>query len=240
MRLLSAVTGIQFALAVFLALMSGYIDGYGLAVLGVYVSFMSGNTTSSGMQCGQSHFHAALPPTIAILFFVTGSFFGHLLTQSQLRHSHRIVFSMITTLLAMVAGLEQCGLVSAVLEIGSLSLAMGMMNPALSKIGTESVSLTFMTGTLNRVGGHLASAVGRRPLLGAECPTDSHLHRARIEASVWAGFLIGAALSGIAISHFRSWALLPPCLAMATLSLSRKIDHVAQPPDKPILGSVRG
>jgi uncharacterized membrane protein YoaK (UPF0700 family) len=33
-----------------------------------------------------------------------------------------------------------------------------------SKIGAESVSLTFVTGTLSRIGGHLASAVGRKPL----------------------------------------------------------------------------
>jgi len=33
-----------------------------------------------------------------------------------------------------------------------LNLAMGKMNPALSKVGAESVSLTFVAGTLNRIG----------------------------------------------------------------------------------------
>jgi len=36
------------------------------------------------------------------------------------------------------------------------------MNPAFSKIGAESVSLTFVTGNLSRIGGHLASAAGRK------------------------------------------------------------------------------
>jgi uncharacterized membrane protein YoaK (UPF0700 family) len=47
-------------------------------------------------------------------------------------------------------------------EIAMLSLVMGMMNPALSKVGAESVSLTFVTGTLSRIGGHLAAAAHSR------------------------------------------------------------------------------
>src|SRR5271169_6252941 len=43
-----------------LALIAGYVDGYGIVALGVYVSFMSGNTTQTGTQTGQGHFAAAL------------------------------------------------------------------------------------------------------------------------------------------------------------------------------------
>jgi hypothetical protein len=34
---------------------------------------------------------------------------------------------------------------------------------------------------------------------------SSHLARARIDASVWSGFLVGAGLSGMAGSRFRMW-----------------------------------
>src|ERR1039458_2618832 len=44
------------SLAVFLALVAGYLDGYGLLVLGTYVSFMSGNTTFAGLKSGQGNF----------------------------------------------------------------------------------------------------------------------------------------------------------------------------------------
>jgi hypothetical protein len=40
-------TRAQWALAIFLALTAGYLDGYGLLFLGVFVSFMSGNTTTA-------------------------------------------------------------------------------------------------------------------------------------------------------------------------------------------------
>jgi uncharacterized membrane protein YoaK (UPF0700 family) len=113
------------------------------------------------------------------------------------------------------------------LEIAMLSVAMGMMNPALSKIGAESVSLTFMTGILSRIGGHLASAVGRSPLPDAQGPRDSHLSRARIDASLWSGFLVGASISGVAISHFHMWALLPACVVMIALALFSSVDHAA-------------
>jgi uncharacterized membrane protein YoaK (UPF0700 family) len=219
MKLLSTEIRVKWSLAVFLALVAGYLDGCGLLLLGTYVSFMSGNTTFTGLKSGQGNFQAALPSAMAVLSFVTGSFLGNLFTQSRLRYSHRMIFGLIASLLATVAGLERNGLWSAPAEIALLSLAMGMMNPALSKVGAESVSLTFVTGTLNRIGGHLAAAVGRKPLQEGQGPGDSHFARARIDASVWSGFLVGAGLSGMAGSHFRMWALLPPCVVMIALGV---------------------
>ena len=182
---------------------------------------MSGNTTFAGLRSGQGNFHAALPSAIAILSFVTGSFLGNLLSQSRLRHSHRLIFGVIAGLLAPVAGLDRHGLGDAAAEIALLSVAMGLIrHPALSKVGAEAVSLTFVTGTLNRIGGHLAGAVGRKPLPDGNGPGDSHLARARIDAGVWLGFLVGAGLSGTAGAHFRMWALLPLCFVVIALGLS--------------------
>jgi uncharacterized membrane protein YoaK (UPF0700 family) len=222
MTLLSTEIRGKWAFALSLALVAGYLDGYGLRVLGTYVSFMSGNTTLAGLKGGQGNFRAALPPAIAIMLFVTGSFLGNLFTQSRLRYSSRLIFGVIAGLLATVAGLERHNLWNVHSEIALLSLAMGMMNPALSKVGAESVSLTFVTGTLNRIGGHLAAAAWRKPLSERRDPTDSHLARARIDASVWLGFLGGAALSGMAASHSRMWALLPPCIVLIALGLFSK------------------
>src|ERR1022692_3495504 len=147
MKLLLYETRVQWASAVLLALLAGYLDGYGLLFLKTYVSFMSGNTTFTGLKSGQGNFEAALPSALAIVFFVTGSFLGNLFTQSKLRYSHRLIFGVIAGLLASVAGLEWHGYGSRNIpsEVAMLSLAMGMVNPALSKVGAESVSLTFVT-----------------------------------------------------------------------------------------------
>ena len=76
-----------------------------------------------------------------------------------------------------------------------------------------------MTGTLSRIGGHLAAAAGQKPMPEGQGPGDSYLARARIDASIWLGFLVGAGLFGMAGSHFRMWALLPPCVVMIALGL---------------------
>jgi uncharacterized membrane protein YoaK (UPF0700 family) len=219
MKILLNETHVQLALAVFLAMIAGYLDGYGLLVLGTYVSFMSGNTTFAGLKSGQNNFHAALPSAIAVVSFVTGSFLGSLFVQSKWPQSHRVIFGVIAGLLATVAGLQRNGLWNASAEIAMLSVATGMMNPALSRVGAESVSLTFMTGTLNRIGSNLAAAVGRKTQPKGHQPGDSYLSRARIDASIWSGFLVGAGLSGVTGSHFRTWALLPPCVVMIGLAL---------------------
>jgi uncharacterized membrane protein YoaK (UPF0700 family) len=231
-------TRAQWVTAVFLALIAGYLDGYGVLFLKTYVSFMSGNTTFAGLKSGQGNFEAALPPAIAIVFFVTGGFLGNLFTQSKLRYSHRLVFGVIAGLLASVAGLEWHGSRNILSEVAMLSLSMGLMNPAVSKVGAESVSLTFVTGTLSRVGGHLAAAAGRKPLPDGQGPGDSHLARARIDASIWSGFLLGAGLSGLAGSHFRLWALLPPCVLIIALAVFS--ESAAPPQENRITTSIRG
>ena len=212
-------TQVEWIMALVVAMTAGYLDGYGLLFLKTYVSFMSGNTTSTGVNSGQGHFLFAVSGAIAILSFVAGSFLGNLFSQSKLRHPHRIMFGLIAAAIAAVVVLEQSGLGTASREIAVMSLAMGMTNPALAKIGAESVSLTFMTGTLSRIGGHLASAAARKALNDPQSPWDSHLARAFIEASVWIAFLSGAILSGVAGSTSRSWGLLPPCLVMLALGL---------------------
>ncbi len=210
---------VQWPGAILLAVIAGYVDGYGLLFLKTFVSFMSGNTTSTGVTSGQGNFRAAFLSGLAIVSFVTGSFLGNLLSHSRWRHCHRMMFCLIAAGLALVIGLEWAGLRNIALEVALLGVTMGMVNPVLSKVGFEAVSLTFMTGTLSRIGGHLALAAGRRPLNEQQGPGDSHLARAGIEASIWGGFLAGAFLAGIVGSNLRRSALLPPCLVMFGLGL---------------------
>ena len=72
----------QEQLAAGLAMVAGFVDAYGIITYGVYLSFMSGNTTQTGYEAGQGAFSAAAPCALAILFFVGGSFAGTLLAES--------------------------------------------------------------------------------------------------------------------------------------------------------------
>ena len=209
-------------LAICLALIAGYVDAFSLRAFATYVSFMSGNTTQTGSMTGQGRLLAALPSLIAIVFFVAGSFVGTWLAHSSLRRSHQALFGGVAALLAVIIGGSQLGTLGLHVEvcIATLGLAMGLLNGTLSKIGGEPVNLTFVTGTLNKIGRHLALAVRREPLADALGQWDTHLRRAGLMASVWAGFLIGAIVSGAATSVFGVWVLLPPFLILLALALS--------------------
>jgi uncharacterized membrane protein YoaK (UPF0700 family) len=68
---------------------------------------------------------------------------------------------------------------------------------------------------------HRALALRRAPLPDAQGLSDTHLRRAGIEASVWACFLGGAIISGVASTAFGVWALVAPCFVLLALALTR-------------------
>jgi uncharacterized membrane protein YoaK (UPF0700 family) len=206
----------QTMLAICLTMTAGYLDGYGLLVLGTYVSFMSGNTTMTGVRIGQGNLLAALSPAIAVLSFLAGSFAANLITHSQLRYARSVLCGVITILLVISSGLGNDGIWKTI-QIAVLALGMGMVNPALSQIGAEAVTMTFITGTLSRIGSHLALALKGSPVPGSEGPWDTHLYRAGLDARLWVSFFGGAILSGILMSFIRAFALLPAIAMMVVL-----------------------
>jgi uncharacterized membrane protein YoaK (UPF0700 family) len=207
------------AKATCLALVAGYVDGYALRVYGNYVSYMSGNTTLAGLNAGQGHLIAAVSPGFAIAGFLGGSFAGNWFAHSEIRSSQRLSFATAAILLASFIVLSLHTALSPIAATPILSFAMGMINPAVSRIGSEPVSLTFVTGTLNKIASHLALAVRHPRPADAEGPWDTHLYRAFLEASVWTGFLIGAILSGIVAPHFGVLKLVPALVAFTAFAL---------------------
>jgi uncharacterized membrane protein YoaK (UPF0700 family) len=204
-------------LAVCLAMISGFIDAYGMITYHTYLSFMSGNTTQTGYEVGQGNFARAVYPALAIVFFGGGSFVGGLLGYSSVRGIQRLVFAVLATLLTLIVGFAQLGHLSDWVNIAMISFAMGAINTALSRVGTRSVSLTFVTGTLSTLGLHLALAL--KPASPPNRPNrEEHARRALSLAAVWAGFLSGAFLSGVTTPRFGVWALLLPMLAVLVLA----------------------
>jgi uncharacterized membrane protein YoaK (UPF0700 family) len=196
-------------LAVCLAAVAGYVDAYGFLSFKTFVSFMSGNTTHSGFSLGLGGFADALPALLAIVFFVSGVFTGTLL-KSSLDQSRRLLFGAIAVFLALTIGVTHLESFTSDVGIVLLSFTMGMMNTVLSQVGTQMVNLTFVTGTLKQIGGHLALAFKRAPLKDAQGSGDTHLRRAILLTIIWAGFLTGAILGGAARPRFGVSVLLLP------------------------------
>jgi uncharacterized membrane protein YoaK (UPF0700 family) len=212
----------QTLLAICVALIAGYLDAYALRTLGVYVSFMSGNTTLAGLRTGQGHFMSALAPALAIPSFVAGGFAGTWITTYRKTYSHRVLFlvnAILLCVIPIIASRESLRMLNTTV----LSIAAGLLNPALSRVGRESVSLTFVTGTLSRVGGHLALAARGVALPDAEGSWDGHFYRACLDVSIWAGFLVGAILSAMLMIVAQQFVLAIPITVMLGLGIFSRV-----------------
>ncbi len=190
-------------LAAALALIAGFIDAYGMITYGVFVSFMSGNTTQTGYQAAEGAFGPASLSALAILFFVVGSFGGTLMV--EVGGTLRAAGLVLRGRSRARSDRRPDAIRHAIWgpsRSRSISVAMGVMNNALSRVGAQAISLTFVTGSLSRVGSSSALALRRAPLRDAQGPWDTHLRRALMLARLWLGFLVGALLSGAATPRY--------------------------------------
>jgi uncharacterized membrane protein YoaK (UPF0700 family) len=128
------------------------------------------------------------------------------------------LYCVVAAALAAIVGLTQLGMLPGAGAIASISLAMGIMNNALSRVGAQAVSLTFVTGSLSRVGSSLALALRRAPLRDAQGPWDTHWRRALLLARLWVGFLVGAMVSGAATPRYGALVLSAPAVILAVLA----------------------
>ena len=195
--------------AICLAAVAGYVDGFALRTLNTFVSFMSGNTASAGIYTGERPFGTALPEAVAILFFLCGTFAGYWISHTKMRYAHRLLLGAAVSLLALFMMLSVRESLNAAVGIALLSLAMGIMNPAVFEIGAEPVNLTFVTGALNKVGSHLATASRKLVPPDAQGPWHTHLQRAGVEGSLWIAFFGGAVLAGVVPKRAAAIELLP-------------------------------
>jgi len=204
--------------AALLAVIAGYIDSYVFLNYKVYGSFMSGNTTQTGLQTGQGRLAEAGLDLLPIPLFVAGVFVGTLLVHSSLLYRLSWLFGSVATLLAVAMAAAVPGMLPAWLGIILLSLAMGIMNTTISRVGEQSVSLGYVTGDLNNLAQHLALAIKRVPVPRGQGSWDIHGRRASLLTGIWAAFLIGAALAGASAPRFAAWTLLPPILVLLALA----------------------
>jgi uncharacterized membrane protein YoaK (UPF0700 family) len=210
--------------AICLATVAGYTDGYGLRQFNTFISFMSGNTTIAGVSVGEQKFYAALPETVAIIFFLVGTFLGHWILVGKYRHSHRIVLLTAAAFMAAFVILNLRVAFIAEVGIALLSASMGIMNPAVARIGAESVNLTFVTGALNKVGHHLALAARGTTPLDAQGPRDTHLRRAGLEGGLWLAFCVGAVFAGLMTKRVAGFELVPAVGILLFFAFSNR-DH---------------
>jgi uncharacterized membrane protein YoaK (UPF0700 family) len=144
-------------LATALSALAGYVDAIGFITLGgFFVSFMSGNSTRLGVGL-VSHSHDAWVAVGLIAAFVLGVTAGSLAGQVAGAHRRPAVLVGVAVLLALAAGSNSMGF--GVITIAAMVFAMGAENAVFEADGEVHIGLTYMTGTLVKVGQRIATAM---------------------------------------------------------------------------------
>lgn len=208
------VTRLQARARLFACLLSaiaGFVDAVGfIRTGGFFVSFMSGNSTRLGIGISASIATASIAAGIVVAF-VAGVVCGSLVGDKAGTRRPAAVLLLVSALLACSAVLQSEGRAS----IAFLALAMGAENAVFERNGEVRLGVTYMTGSLVRVGSGLAaSLLGRK----GEAWLSYLL--------LWLAFVCGAIMGA---SAFRAAA--PACiwsasfaallLAVASIKLTR-------------------
>lgn len=211
--------GATYLSVVMLVLVTGYVDAFGLSKFQTFVSFMSGNTTTSGLLIGQGAFAVALPTLVAIIAFVCGVFGGAVIAIARPGRAQQLVFALAAVLIALYLATNSSWSPGGLLGIVMLSVAMGALNTSVSRIGVEPVNIGYVSGTLNRMADHAARAVARQSLADAQTPADTHARRALLLGGVWSAFFGGAVLSSVIASRFGNASLVFPLVVLAAFAV---------------------
>ncbi|AZI34844.1 hypothetical protein NT2_02_04540 [Caenibius tardaugens NBRC 16725] len=144
-------------LALCLAALAGFVDAIGFIKSGgLFVSFMSGNSTR--MAIGIVEFtRAGLAAAALIGLFVMGVFLSALVAaRVTILHRKVAVMASVAGLLFTAAILQSID--QDIAAIGMLCMAMGATNSIFRRDGEVSIGVTYMTGTLVKLGHRLADA----------------------------------------------------------------------------------
>src|SRR6202167_3384076 len=148
----------NIALACALSALAGYVDGIGYLHLGgLFVSFMSGNSTRMGVSLAQGDWPNAAAALGLIALFVAGAACGSLIVLGRGANRQPWVLLVEASLLAVAALCYAFGLSNA--AIAAMVLAMGLENAVFQIDGGAGLGLTYITGALVKVGQLVATAL---------------------------------------------------------------------------------
>ncbi|AJP73807.1 YoaK family protein [Sphingomonas hengshuiensis] len=194
--------------AVLLAALAGFVDALAFTSLGgFFASFMSGNSTRLGVGLGTGETGVAAMAGALILSFVSGVILSSVIARASGASHRHAVMAAVTLLLLAAAALGSFAPGPIVLLL--LAGAMGTENGVFQRDGEVSIGLTYMTGSLVRMGQKLAGA-----LMG-----DAERWTWVPYLALWAGFASGVVLGAAAQGRWGWYALWLAPVASAVLTL---------------------
>lgn len=196
-----AVEARALVLAGFLATLAGMVDALGYLHLGgLFISFMSGNSTQLAAALGQGDLAEAGMIAKLIVLFVLGAAAGQVLAGfAGARH-------LAWVLIAVALLLVLAALLATAPE--PMVVAMGALNASLRRAGNIPISLTFVTGVLVRFGQGLGDFLTGR--------VTGFIWL--LQATPWVGLIAGATLGTLAYGWVGEAAIWFPVILAGALA----------------------
>ncbi len=145
-------------LACALSALAGYVDAIGFLHLGgLFVSFMSGNSTRMGVSLAEGAWASAATSLGLIALFVVGAAAGSLIVLG--RGANRQPWVLLAEALLLAAAALAYTFDQSNVAVGAIVLAMGMENAVFQIHGGAGLGLTYVTGALVKVGQLVAAAL---------------------------------------------------------------------------------
>jgi oxalate decarboxylase len=203
-----------FVFDIAITLLAGFLDAAGVTYLsGLYVSFMSGNSTGLGIAMVQGRGSFAVASVVVICSFITGAFMGSLLvSRKKPKSAAGILIGEACLLLgSMVLSLHASPLVTLL----PVCVAMGMQNALPRYVDGIEIGRSFVTGALFNVGKNLSLAVYDR----------KYLKEAAIHGTSWLALVVGAVCGSASLARFGLVSCLGLCVSgvFGTILLERYI-----------------
>ena len=200
----------QERLAIFLALIAGYIDSTGLIKWKTYVSFMSGNTTSLGAAISTGQAGVVVTSTAVIISFIVGIYTGTCLSLSKRNKNSILIFYLVSGILIFYSIIDYFYIINNVISISIVGFAMGMMNTIVTSVGNQKVNTDFVTGTLNS----LARNTAMLTMTENQAEKKEYQSNAIHLLLLWIGFLSGAFIAPFLLDDFGNWTFILPALLL--------------------------
>ncbi|GAA4379860.1 YoaK family protein [Paeniglutamicibacter cryotolerans] len=138
---------------------AGFVDGVAFIHLGGYfVSFMSGNSTRAAADLAQGWIPEWLLAVELVGSFVLGVMVGTVAGRVRDTRRRTVVLSTSSALL-LLSALSSLPPGGGTVTAPLMAAAMGAMNVTYTRGGEVAVGLTYMTGTLVKMGQHLTTAL---------------------------------------------------------------------------------
>lgn len=221
----ASLTTRQQVLAVGLTANAGFVDGLFFIHLGGYfVSFMSGNSTRAAADLAQGNYQGWLSASLLIVSFVIGVMLSSFAVRFGPKRFHPPAESLLSEriaphgsavwtafLLMLLGGIATSIPATAPFAPFVIASATGAVNGTFTRRGEVTVGLTYMTGTLVKMGQSLASAIALQ--------SPVYFSRFIRYLILWLAIAIGALVGGWAYVMWGLAAVWLAVLAMTVLAI---------------------